>query len=682
MTNNLRNLLLGAFACVPLLLTGCTPECVDKFDCDAKAKKDSREYTCVSGACVQGSAFPDAGSAGGGGGTTGGNNNTTGGGGGTTGGGGGTTGGGGGDMDAGLDDAGIVDAGIVDAGMDDAGIVDAGMDDAGIVDAGMDDAGIVDAGVDAGMTDSGVPELELAQIRGTAQDGGTTAVDVSAATVTYLKPLVGTEAAGFFVQAAAMGPAIYVAVDPATLTPAPQVGDRVAFKATTYALVTGFSEITTISNWQRLSSGGSISSFTQDLTASTTVAASIDSLESELISIRGVLDAGFSSAGSPYVGASIGTTASPADNVRFRAPQTLVDSLELERGCDITVGPTPMWRFNTQAQPNAWVAGDVVINACPAPTVVSAVAPTTTSVVVTFSRSILGSSVQTSGSQFTFNNGLTASAAVVAGKTVTITTTAQTGGTSYLLTVASSVTDSRAAAVGTPNTATFVGFETRAQVRINEINANIAGGCDLIELRVVSGGSMNGFRLQERDTATLVTFTSFTVATNDLIVVHMNSPAVACNANAATQETTSINQQPSATFAGNYNTAWDWWSTDTGLTNTDNTITLYDPSSNIVDAVLVANLATGLAAAGSETQAAAAAAVNQWQMVGGGIPTGGFVDDNFRAHAALDLDATGTTATTGDSIGRVDNTDDNDKADWSQAPQTFGATNVGQTPFP
>ena len=88
---------------------------------------------------------------------------------------------------------------------------------------------------------------------------------------------------------------------------------------------------------------------------------------------------------------------------------------------------------------------------------------------------------------------------------------------------------------------------------------------------------------------------------------------------------------------------------------------------------------------------AAAAAANQWQNVGGGQPAGGYVDDAFRANAVLDLDGTSTTGQTAGStsIQRLDNTDDNDKADWNSdgppvvtvQPHTFGLPNVGQTPF-
>ena len=65
-------------------------------------------------------------------------------------------------------------------------------------------------------------------------------------------------------------------------------------------------------------------------------------------------------------------------------------------------------------------------------------------------------------------------------------------------------------------------------------------------------------------------------------------------------------------------------------------------------------------------------------MVGGGVPTGGFVDDDFSANAALDLNGTGDDAS-GDSIRRVDDTDDNDKADWAQGASTWGLINAGQS---
>ena len=323
---------------------------------------------------------------------------------------------------------------------------------------------------------------------------------------------------------------------------------------------------------------------------------------------------------------------------------------------------------------------------CPAPVVTSVVALSATSVRVTFSRNILAASVLTDGSQFTFDNGLTASAAAVSGRTVTLTTTAQAIGTSYTVTVANDavtgVKDLQGTPVGTPNTGTFAGFVTPAVVRINEVNANIGGGCDLIELRVVAGGSMTGFKIQERIGGTgelAFTFPTFVVQTNDFIVVHLNSASATCNPNGATQETTTKTDQPAATFAGNFDTAYDFWNADTGLTATDNVFTLFDAAATIVDAVFVSDDPAGLtAAAATETAAAAVGAASQWDPA---LAT--YIDTVFRMNAVDDLNATGTTAA-GSSIQRLDNTDDNNKADWTTgagAASTWGALNPGQTAF-
>jgi len=97
--------------------------------------------------------------------------------------------------------------------------------------------------------------------------------------------------------------------------------------------------------------------------------------------------------------------------------------------------------------------------------------------------------------------------------------------------------------------------------------------------------------------------------------------------------------------------------------------------------VLVADAPSGTAAAASETAAAIVAAATQWTMVGGGIPVGGFVDDAFRIHAVLDLNATGTAAS-GTSIQRTDNTDSNDLNGWTTGAgvaSTWGLNNAGQT---
>ena len=220
-------------------------------------------------------------------------------------------------------------------------------------------------------------------------------------------------------------------------------------------------------------------------------------------------------------------------------------------------------------------------------------------------------------------------------------------------------------------------------LRINEVNAN-ATNCDLVELRAIAGGDLTGLRLLERKTL-VFTFPAMTVAPDDLIVIHFGAgPNGPCSAGISANETVSPTEHLQADFPGNYDGAYDLFSTDAGLVATDNVISLMR-TTTVLDAVLLSDNATGAAASASEAQAAIVAAQGEWVMVGGGVPAGGFVDDTFSANAALDLDLGGTTAA-GASIQRLDNTDDNDKADWNTPtttvqPSTWGALNVGQTPL-
>jgi hypothetical protein len=531
---NWKSWVLSGFATTTLALTGCAPECVDVSDCAAKSAAEGRAYTCVSGNCQPGSPFIDAG-LGGGGGTTGGGGGATGGGGGSTGGGGGMTGGGGGGdagTDAGMDvDAGT-DAGMdVDAGMDAGMDVDAGMDAGMDVDAGMDAGTDVDAGTDAGTeVDAGTPAEAIAFARAVALDGGQTpSVVIPSATVTYLRPAHGTvETAGFFVQAGPTGPAIFVFVDPSTLSPSPQVGDVVSFQANTFSVTGGLAQVATISNYQRLSSGASVTGFTQDLTAVTGVATGLNDLEAELVSIRGVLDAGFVAASAPFVSSFIATTGDPAGNVKFRAPQSLIDAADLERGCDITVGPSPMWRFNTQAQVSAWVLGDVVVNSCPAPTVVSATPVSPTSVTVTFSRQLAPTSVLTDASQFAIDGGATATAAALSGRQVTLTTTPQDGGTTYQVFVANTVTDTRSTPLGTPSSAVWSAIrpnDCTASVVISQIyggggNSGATFTHDFIELHNRSATAVNigGWTLhQQTGSSTTANWNRLAIPANTML---------------------------------------------------------------------------------------------------------------------------------------------------------------------
>ena len=553
-------------------------------------------------------------------------------------------------------------------------------------DAGQGDP---DAPVD-GLPDAPDAPDGIAEVRAAAD--GAVSLEVVNVVVTYIKPQLGNvvnDPAGFTVQRAQMGPAIFVTVDPATITPTPTVGDVVSFRVTMKGTVGGSARAQAIENYVRHSTGANVSALAQNVSAATDLLSAIDSYDAELVNITGTIASDFQGSGTGFQRAQFDTAGISGDvGMQFRVPATLVDSLDIVQGCTATATNVTMARFTnngnpplTQAQVGAYAASDFTLTNCPAPVVESAAALSSTSVRITFSRNILASSVDANGSQFTFDNGLVASAATVDDRTVTVTTGAQAVGTSFTVTVANTVTDLQGTGVGTPNTATFGGFVTPAVLKINEFNANITGGCDLIELRVVTAGSIAGFKLTERtgvNDELSFTFPAVVVAQNDIIVVHMNSANAACNPGGATAETTTETDQLAATFPGNFDTAFDFWVADAGLTATDNVFTLFDAANAIHDAVFASDDPAGTAAANTETAAALVGAANQWDPA---LAT--YVDDVFNMNAVQDLNGTGTAAI-GNSIQRLDNTDDNNVGDWTTGAgsvSTFGVINVGQTPF-
>lgn len=598
-------------------------------------------------------------------------------------------------------------------GGDDSGAdVDARPIDARPVDGADIDAPDIDAAVDAptdAPTDARVDASTDAMPTASESIGfvraasGAVNLPVDNVTVTYIKPVGGTPAndpAGFTVQAAQNGPAVMIAVDPATLTPVPVVGDVVSFTVTNVTVTAMQPRATAITGFSRISQGANVGALAQNVTAATDLVTALPSYDSEIVDVSGSIAANFTAAGSGFEQGQVTTTGITAASASFviRVPTTMRSSNDLVMGCTFTLDNTPVHTFNTTAQLTAFAGADITVANCPAPIPMAAVALSPTSVRVTFSRNIAVGSVLTNGSQFMIDNGLTVTMASVSGRDVTLTTSAQAGNTMYTVTVANTVTDTHGTALGAPNTTIFTGFVTPAVLKINEVNVNIAGGCDLIELRVVSGGNMNSFKVQER-TGTAAnnemsfTFSNLNVATNDIIVLHVNGGSGTCNplvsGSGAMNETAIAGQSVAAGFARNYDTAFDWYSSDTGITATDNVITLYDAAGVIMDCVLVDDdtaptvQTPSNVAAGSEAQAAACLAATQWQNVGGGSPAGGYVDDDFRFNAVLESDATGTTNLT-TTIQRLDNTDENDEADWSSgagAAQTWGLINVGQTAF-
>jgi len=337
---------------------------------------------------------------------------------------------------------------------------------------GNDSAPLPDANI--GSDAPGVPDAAppppssdgIAEARAAA-DGADVSLIIHGVTVTYLKPLVGTEPAdpaGFTIQAAKLGPALFVAVDPASLTPPAQVGDVVDFTITSKKTVAQQPRALALTRYTRSATGADVSALAQDLTGATDVVSALDSYESELVSVTGTIVQDPSAGGTGFQRAAISTIGLPSDlNFQIRAPEDVFDALDMAKTCQITVSHVPMGRFNAQAQLAAFNTSDIAVHGCPPPVIVTAVATSSTTLQLTFSRNILASSVLPDGSQFTFDNGLTASAATVGGRSITLTTAVQVLKKAYVATIAASVTDLQGSSIGAPGTASFVGFDNTSE---------------------------------------------------------------------------------------------------------------------------------------------------------------------------------------------------------------------------
>lgn len=583
--------------------------------------------------------------------------------------------------DASFVDGGIVDTGIVDTGIADQGFVDVGTPDQGFLDSGTPDSGVA---VDASSVDAGPPgdpSTQIAAVR--AAVSGAINQPIDGAVVTYIKPSVGVEGPGFFVQAALTGPALYVSVDPTSVTPQVAIGDRVSFVATFRGTTTGgVVEVRTIAAYQRIGAGVSVAALTQPLSNATDLVTSAESYETEVARITATVASPFLFAGSGHVAARIDTAGmSGSGDLELRLPEALFLTEGLGQGCVIEVRETPVWRFRNKTQMTVYFATDMNVVSCPAPRLLNAVARGQTRVALTFDRPILPSTVSNSGAEFTFSNNLIPTGASVSSELVLVETSAQVSLQNYTVTVAGTVTDPRGTAVDVlARTATFTGAVPGAIVRINEVSATLDGGCDMIELRVVQGGSLDGWTLAQRF-ETLVTFTGLTVATNDFIVVHVSQASLTCNPGTSGNETTSTSEFSSVTYSRNFDSAYDWYSPSGQIPATDTTILLRDGSSTIIDAVLLSDDSTGSSSTESEQPAADAAAFGEWRTPAGTVPAGGFVDDDFSVNAVLDLDGTATDVA-GTSIQRLDDLDTNNKNGWNDANRSsWGRVNPGQTAF-
>ena len=510
---------------------------------------------------------------------------------------------------------------------------------------------------------------DIASIR--AAQPGPIDVTLTQVMVTTVRPEIGRDAAGFFVQATQAGPAIFVAHDPA---PAGlQAGSIVNFRATECADSFGQRIVATLTGLEVVGQGDH-TALIQDVSDATDLVSDLGDYEAELLSAEVTIVGSMTFAGNSFVASTVDTNGLAASDLRFRIPDSVQAEVNLAPGCVLSfVGP--MWRYRDTPQLSVYTADAISDINCPGTIILEAVATRPTELRLGFSRDLQADSLQANGSQFSVNGLDIVSASLSGGSTVVLTTAAQEDGAAYTATVDDTLLDAAGNALDPEGRSIeFAGFSMGLRLRITELSANITSGCDRIELVALGAGSIEGFSLKER-TSTLITFPAITVAANDRILVHVNATSERCNPSATTTETQSVAQNPAGQAQGNVDTAWDVWIDDRGLTATDNVFQVLGGDGLIQDAVLVSDAPTGTAASASERAAAAVVDAGEWTTREGDVPNGGFVDDTFSANAVQGLGDEATDGTT--SLQRTEGEDNNHAGDWSgPAPASWGLPNA------
>ena len=511
---------------------------------------------------------------------------------------------------------------------------------------------------------------QIAAVRAAAD--GAVDLPIKGAFVTYTKPLLGMDAAGFFIQAEAAGPAIFVAVDPTSLMPSPKVGDQYDFTATMVGTQTGLKEVTAIAGGMVVTSGNDIQPLVTEISAAADVVMNLATYESRAIRITGSLPANFVGAGAPQVATKIVTAGLDDANLRLRMPDAIRATYDLGAGCMASVDYGVMWRFNAVAQPSVYSATDLKGLTCPAPTVLKAVPLSPTQVVVSFDRKIDPATVD--AADFMFDNGLMATMASLNanGTDVTVTTTMDVPGLTYTVTV-SNLDDVLGAPIGMPNTAMFQSFVATAEMVFNEINPNIGSAHDLIELLVTTGGSTNGITLVQKGSATdmLATLPDVVVAAGDLIVVHLTP--VGATGTAPGSETLTKNQYLNAAFSANYDGAWDFHGNAVGLTFSNRVLYLNSAANVVLDAVPVVLTGQSPAAFPGDLQALQAAGLWFPADCGGALCT--YASMPTALEVSVNYVGAGNNAA-GNSVQRKPGMNTKKNTDWNAAAaQSFGLIN-------
>ncbi len=484
---------------------------------------------------------------------------------------------------------------------------------------------------------------------------------------------------GFVVQAQRDGRALAIDVSAASI--GVRAGDIINIDVTSTDSVGGLRRGDAVANLQILARNKPLEPWTHDLNGRQTLPT--EAMAFWRVTARLTITADLIAAGTGYVRATANTAAlTNRPEVQFRIHNSLQAGLWVENTCELTVTGVPLVRWFGNSQYTPTKLSEVELHSCPPTRLLSKAVVSATELRLEMRRNLLTNTVSADDFMISIDRlepQLIVSAAEVRnGRFIYLTTAAQVPGQRYELRRVGEVHDLAGQNIefSTAPVETFTGYRAPARLLINEFNANASGGCDLIEFRVTQGGLLR-HSVKERNTV-VHTFAETMVATGDIVVLHFKRGSTNCVQSnpeglVPADETESKTQAAEAQVASNYDTAWDHWTTYNGLIATTNVISLV-LDDVIVDAVLVSEASTGDAATASENAARRVAAANQWTTEAGQVPEGGFVDDNFNAHAAQGLKGAGTRNSSR-SIRRTSPTDRNHKGDWTFGDSSFGRAN-------
>lgn len=539
------------------------------------------------------------------------------------------------------------------------------------------------------IPDAGVPATGIAAALA-APWGSPVFISIDNVQVTYVKPAIEDyEPEGFYVQSEGDGPAMFVAVSPSFAGVRLAAGDQVSFRVYEMGELNWNSVAYSIGELVVHGRGSDVSWMVQDVGSVYDLGYIPYDYNAELVSAELIVASEFYDDYPGLTVAAMVDTATSSDrNIQVRMTNALHAQTGLEVGCSFRVDALPFMSLFGVATFPVYDISELRNIACPASRIEAVYSDSPTSVRLVFTRALDPATVRADGSQFAIL-GLTITAAAHEGRVVTLTTTPQTGGQLYTV-ISGDVPDSPRDVLGVPiadeSYWVFYGAYPRARLRVNELKANIVPACDLLELRVVEGGTLEDVWITTQD-QTIHTFGDLQLATNDFIVIHFNGSSTQCNPGRSQSETQSPNQRPRTLYAANYDTAYDIYVPLVGLNSSPHTIAVYDHIDRMVDVALVTG-ASGFPEGGSQIEAARAAEAGEWRSESGTVPPGGFQGEAFRQHAAAGLDleqvsvVTGWSALDGKaSVQRNNDADSNHKGDWTTAPHTFGLLNPGQSPL-